>query len=120
MIKAAGYDTVLVATGAEPVVSKMKGADASNVFNILTSYSNKKALGENVVVIGAGKIRHRGCNRYGEGRTQGDGAGKRQEMVEPEFVGAHNMTNQQDIYTEIILTSIISRRPQSRALPEGR
>ena len=46
MIKAAGYDTVLVATGSEVVTSKMKGADAGNVFNILTSYSNRKALGK--------------------------------------------------------------------------
>ena len=69
MIKAAGYDTVLVATGAEVVQSKMKGADACNVFNILTCYSNKKALGKNVVMIGAGKIRHRGSNRHCQGRT---------------------------------------------------
>jgi NADPH-dependent glutamate synthase beta subunit-like oxidoreductase len=56
MIKAAGFDTVLVAIGAEVIESKMKGADAKNVLNILTCYSNKKALGQNVVMIGAGKI----------------------------------------------------------------
>ena len=54
MIKSKGYDTVLVATGAEPVVSRMVGADAGNVFNIMTAYSNKKALGKNVVFITLG------------------------------------------------------------------
>ena len=56
LIKTKRFDTVLVATGAEPIVSRMPGADAANVFNILTCYSNKKALGENVVMIGAGKF----------------------------------------------------------------
>jgi 2,4-dienoyl-CoA reductase-like NADH-dependent reductase (Old Yellow Enzyme family)/thioredoxin reductase len=93
MIKAAGFDTVLVATGAEPVISKMPGANASNVFDIVSSYSNKKALGKNVVVIGAGKF----------GTEAGIGMAKdghkvtmltsSKELVEPENVGPTNMEN---------------------------
>jgi NADPH-dependent 2,4-dienoyl-CoA reductase/sulfur reductase-like enzyme len=56
MIKSAGYDTVLVAVGSEPVKSMLSGADGSNVFDILTCYSNKKALGQRVVLVGTGKL----------------------------------------------------------------
>jgi 2,4-dienoyl-CoA reductase-like NADH-dependent reductase (Old Yellow Enzyme family)/thioredoxin reductase len=98
MIKAGKFDAVLVATGAEPVISKMPGADASNVFDIVSSYSNKKALGKNVVVIGAGKF----------GTEAGIGMAKdghkvtvltsSKVLVEPENIGPHNMQNQQGIY----------------------
>jgi hypothetical protein len=54
LIMTKGYDTVLVATGAGPIVSKMPGADGSNIFKILTAYSNKKSLGKDVVIIDAG------------------------------------------------------------------
>ena len=62
MIKAGKYDTVLVATGAEVIASKMK-ADGSKVYNILEAYSKKDEIaknGKNVVVIGAGKFGVRG------------------------------------------------------------
>jgi hypothetical protein len=49
MIKADGYDTVLVATGAEPVTSRMK-VDGVKAFNILEAYDKKDELGKNVVV----------------------------------------------------------------------
>ena len=98
MIKAAGFDTVLVATGAEVVQSKMNGADASNVFNILTCYSNKKSLGQNVVMIGAGKLGTEaaiGIVKYGHKITvlaPGD------EMIDAEDAGPHNVGNQERIY----------------------
>jgi dihydrolipoamide dehydrogenase len=97
MIKKAGYDTVLVATGAEPVVSKMKGADADNVFNIVEAYSKKDKLGKNVVVIGAGKF----------GTEAGLGMAKdghkvtvltsSNDLIEPEYHGPHNLEHQQTI-----------------------
>jgi thioredoxin reductase len=94
MIRKAGYDTVLVATGAEPVISRMPGADAANVFNIMTAYSNKKALGKKVVMIGAGRIGTElaiGMAKDGHNVTQ-ICSGK--NLIELEFIGAHNMMNQ--------------------------
>ena len=52
MIKAKKYDAVLVAVGAEPVISKIPGADGRNVYNVVDVFGNEKALGKNVVVIG--------------------------------------------------------------------
>jgi len=98
MIKAAGYDTVLVAAGAEPVISKMRGADASNVFNILTCYSNKKALGKNVVMIGAGRIGTEAAIGMAKDGHKVTVLASGKEMIEPEAVGAHNMSNQEGIY----------------------
>jgi pyruvate/2-oxoglutarate dehydrogenase complex dihydrolipoamide dehydrogenase (E3) component len=98
MIKAGGYDTVLVATGAEVVQSRMKGANAGNVFDILSCYSNKKALGKNVVMIGAGKIGTEaaiGIVKDGHNITvlaPGD------EMIGVEDAGPHNVGNQERIY----------------------
>ena len=98
MIKAKGYDTVLVAVGAEPVVSRIPGADGKNVFNIVSVYSNKKSLGKNVVIIGAGVF----------GTETGIGLAKdgykvtvltsEKQMIPEEAIGPHNMENQIDIY----------------------
>jgi len=55
MIKAKGYDAVLVAVGAEPVVSGLPGADGKNVFSAVDVFGNEKALGKNVVIIGGDK-----------------------------------------------------------------
>jgi pyruvate/2-oxoglutarate dehydrogenase complex dihydrolipoamide dehydrogenase (E3) component len=54
MIKKAGYDAVLVAVGAEPVVSRLPGADGDNVFDIMAAYAREKSMGKNVVLIGGG------------------------------------------------------------------
>jgi 2,4-dienoyl-CoA reductase-like NADH-dependent reductase (Old Yellow Enzyme family)/thioredoxin reductase len=55
MIKGKGYDAVLVAVGTDPVIAKIPGSDAGNVFNVSNVYGNEKALGKNVVVIGGGR-----------------------------------------------------------------
>jgi 2,4-dienoyl-CoA reductase-like NADH-dependent reductase (Old Yellow Enzyme family)/thioredoxin reductase len=56
MIKAKGYDTILVAVGSDPVIPKIPGADGSNVYNIIDAYSKEKSMGKNVVVIGGGEF----------------------------------------------------------------
>jgi len=56
MIKAKEYDAVLVATGAEPNIPDIPGADGDNVWTPLNVYENEKALGKNVVVIGGAQI----------------------------------------------------------------
>jgi pyruvate/2-oxoglutarate dehydrogenase complex dihydrolipoamide dehydrogenase (E3) component len=98
MIQAGGFDTVLVATGAAPVVPRMPGADADNVFDILTCYSNKKALGKNIVVIGAGKIGTEAAVGMAKDGHKVTVLASGKHMVEPEYVGAHNMSNQEGIY----------------------
>ncbi len=95
MIKAAGFDAVIVATGSEIVPPTTKGA---NTFDLMTCYSNKKALGENVVMIGAGKLGTEaaiGIVKDGHKITvlaPGD------EMIEAEDCGPHNVGNQERIY----------------------
>ena len=98
MIKAGGFDTVLVATGAEPVISRMPGADAGNVFNILTCYSNKKALGKNVVMIGAGKLGTEAAIGIAKDGHKVTVLAPGEEMIDAEDVGAHNVGNQERIY----------------------
>jgi 2,4-dienoyl-CoA reductase-like NADH-dependent reductase (Old Yellow Enzyme family)/thioredoxin reductase len=98
MIKAGGYDTVLVATGAEPVISRMPDADASNVFNILTCYSNKKALGQNVVMIGAGKLGTEAAIGIAKDGHKITVLAPGDEMIDAEDVGPHSVGNQERIY----------------------
>jgi thioredoxin reductase len=98
MIKAAGYNTVLVATGAEPVMPKIPGADAGNVFNILTAYSKKQALGKNVVMIGAGQFGTEAAICIAKDGHKITVLAPGKEMIEPQSIGAHNMANQIAIY----------------------
>jgi len=55
MIKAKRYDTILAATGADPIIPDMPGAKGSNVLAPIFVYGNKN-LGKNVVVIGGDVI----------------------------------------------------------------
>jgi 2,4-dienoyl-CoA reductase-like NADH-dependent reductase (Old Yellow Enzyme family)/thioredoxin reductase len=98
MIKAAGYDTVLVATGSEPVISRMPGADAGNVFNILTCYSNKQALGKNVVMIGAGKFGTEAAIGIAKDGHKITVLAPGEEMIDAEDVGPHGVGPQERIY----------------------
>jgi len=98
MIKAAGYDTVLVALGSQLVASKMKGADADNVFNILTCYSNKNALGKNVVMIGAGKFGTEAAISMVKDGHKVTVLAPGEEMIDPEDIGPHSVTHQENIY----------------------
>jgi 2,4-dienoyl-CoA reductase-like NADH-dependent reductase (Old Yellow Enzyme family)/thioredoxin reductase len=55
MIKSKGYDTVLVAVGSDPFMSKIPGADGANIYNIMDAYSKEKSMGKDVVVVGGGE-----------------------------------------------------------------
>jgi NADPH-dependent 2,4-dienoyl-CoA reductase/sulfur reductase-like enzyme len=98
MLKSAGYDTVLVATGSDVVASKMPGADAANVFNIVTSYSNRKALGKNVVVIGAGKFGTEAALSMALDGYKVTVLSAGPDMIEPDDIGPHNVTAQTNLY----------------------
>jgi 2,4-dienoyl-CoA reductase-like NADH-dependent reductase (Old Yellow Enzyme family)/thioredoxin reductase len=56
MIKAKGYDTVMIAIGAAPSSSRIPGADGKNVFNVVDVYPREKELGKDVVFIGGGEF----------------------------------------------------------------
>jgi 2,4-dienoyl-CoA reductase-like NADH-dependent reductase (Old Yellow Enzyme family)/thioredoxin reductase len=55
MIKAKGYEVVIIAAGADPIMPNMPGANGSNVLAPIFVYGNKD-LGKNVVVIGGNQI----------------------------------------------------------------
>ncbi|MBP2656518.1 MAG: FAD-dependent oxidoreductase [Firmicutes bacterium] len=52
MIKADGYDAVLLALGAKPNIPDIPGVHGSNVRTAVTVYGDHKSLGERVVVVG--------------------------------------------------------------------
>lgn len=54
MIKAKGYDAVLVAIGADPLIPDIPGAKDINVLAPIYVFGNE-TLGKNIVVIGGGK-----------------------------------------------------------------
>jgi len=95
MIKAAGFDAVLVATGAELVPPATKGA---NVFDLTTCYTNKKALGENVVMIGAGKLGTEAAICIVKDGHKITVLAPGDEMIDLEDCGPHNVGNQERIY----------------------
>jgi thioredoxin reductase len=97
MIKAAGFDMILVATGAEPVISKMK-SDGSKVFNILEAYSKKNELGQNVVMIGAGKFGTEAAIGIAKDGHKITVLAPGDEMIDAEDVGPHGVGPQERIY----------------------
>ena len=56
MIRARGYDAVLAATGAEPIIPDIPGTNSGNVLAPTFVYGNEKALGKDIVVIGGDLI----------------------------------------------------------------
>ena len=58
MIEKAGYDVVIAALGANPLVPPIKGIDSVKVNSANDAFMNPDSLGENVVVIGGGEV---GC-----------------------------------------------------------
>ena len=52
MIKGKGFEAVLVAIGAEPVVPGIPGADGKNVYKAVDVFGKEKSLCKNVAVIG--------------------------------------------------------------------
>jgi 2,4-dienoyl-CoA reductase-like NADH-dependent reductase (Old Yellow Enzyme family)/thioredoxin reductase len=97
IIKAAKYDTVMVATGSDVAPSEVK-ADGVKVFSILDSYNKKNELGKNVVVLGAGKhaIEAAVCMLKDGHKVTLLASGR--QLVEPENSGPHNMRNQESVY----------------------
>jgi len=58
MIKRGNFDVILLATGAKPIVPETRGINSNNVVFAADILSGKSRAGEEVVVIGGGKI---GC-----------------------------------------------------------
>jgi NADPH-dependent 2,4-dienoyl-CoA reductase/sulfur reductase-like enzyme len=97
MIRSAGYDTLLVATGATPIVPNISGADG-NVFTILDAYRNKKALGKRVVVIGAGVFGTETAICLAKDGHTVTVLASGTEMIPETAIGPHNMEIQIDLY----------------------
>jgi pyruvate/2-oxoglutarate dehydrogenase complex dihydrolipoamide dehydrogenase (E3) component len=55
MIQKKGYDAVLTAIGAAPILPELPGADGRNVLAPVFAYGNK-SLGKNIVVVGGQQI----------------------------------------------------------------
>jgi NADPH-dependent 2,4-dienoyl-CoA reductase/sulfur reductase-like enzyme len=98
MIKSKGFDTVLAATGAEPIVPKIPGVNSNNVFSILDAYRKKETLGKNVVIIGAGVFGTETaiCLAKDGHKVMVLASGK--EMIPASHIGPHNYENQIDLY----------------------
>jgi len=100
-IRAAGYDTVLVAVGSELVKSKLSGAEAGNVFDLQTCYSRKKDLGQNVVVVGAGKLGVEAALSIALDGHKVTVLSPNGEMYNPADIGAHNVSEQTKLYKSL-------------------
>lgn len=58
MLKAEGYDDVIIAVGAHPAVPPIPGVDGTNVIQAVEVGAKEKDLAHNVVMIGGGEV---GC-----------------------------------------------------------
>jgi thioredoxin reductase len=97
MIKAGKYDTVLVAVGAESVGFKLPGTSAGHVYSILTCYSDKSALGKNVVMIGAGRFGSEAAAGMVKDGHKVFAITSEKDLIEADCIGPHNMMNQKRI-----------------------
>jgi 2,4-dienoyl-CoA reductase-like NADH-dependent reductase (Old Yellow Enzyme family)/thioredoxin reductase len=93
-IKAKGYDTVLVANGAQPIFSEWETAGAANIFNLMDSYTNKQALGKNVVVIGEGRFSTEGAICMAKDGHKVTILCPSAHLFELSCISSHNMMNQ--------------------------
>jgi NADPH-dependent 2,4-dienoyl-CoA reductase/sulfur reductase-like enzyme len=119
MIRAKGYEAVLVAVGAEPVVSKIPGSDGKNVYNILSVYSNMKALGKNVVLIGGGVYGTETGICLALSGHKVTALTSEEQLIPYEFQGPHNKEIQLDIiYTHDNFKYVLEAIPTS--ISEGK
>jgi thioredoxin reductase len=93
-IKAKGYDTVLVANGAQPVFSEWESAGAANIFNLMDSYTNKSALGKNIVVIGEGFYSTEAAIGMAKDGHKVTILCPTKDLIERAYIGPHNMMDQ--------------------------
>jgi NADPH-dependent 2,4-dienoyl-CoA reductase/sulfur reductase-like enzyme len=97
MIKAKGYDTVIVALGADLVFSDWEAQGNQKVCNIMDVYYNKKNLGKNVVVIGTGKYAAEACICMLKDGHQVIMLSPTKELCDTKDIGPHNMANQASV-----------------------
>jgi len=93
-IKAKGYDTVLVANGAQPTFSEWETAGAANVFNLMDAYSNKSALGKSVVVVGEGMYSTEAAIGMAKDGRKVMVLCPSKELIELKYIGSHNLMDQ--------------------------
>ncbi len=97
LIKSKGYDTVLVANGSQPIFSEWETAGAANVFNLMDAYTNKKTLGNNVVVVGQGMYSSECAIGLAKDGHKVTILCPTKYLIELKEIGPHNMMNQVQI-----------------------
>jgi 2,4-dienoyl-CoA reductase-like NADH-dependent reductase (Old Yellow Enzyme family)/thioredoxin reductase len=95
MIKAAGYDSVLVAVGTGVGLPEMK--IEGGAFNLMESYTKKDKLGKHVVLVGSGKLATEAAISMLHDGHQVTMVGSGNRLFEPELNGPHNIRNQQSV-----------------------
>ncbi len=93
-LKAKGYDTVLVANGAQPTFSEWETAGAANIFNLMDAYSNKSALGKSIVVVGEGMYSTEAAIGMAKDGHKVMILCPSKDLIELKYIGSHNMMNQ--------------------------
>ena len=99
MIKAKGYDTVLVALGAELVFSDWEAQGNQKVCNIMDVYYNKENIGKNVVIIGTGKYAAEAAICMLKDGHKVTMLSPTPELCQLKDIGPHNMANQATVLT---------------------
>jgi thioredoxin reductase len=94
LIKSKEYETVLVATGAQPTFSEWETAGAPNIFNLMDAYSNKSALGKSVVVVGEGMYSTEAAIGMAKDGRKVMVLCPSKELIELKYIGSHNLMDQ--------------------------